>query len=74
MPLITLFPCHCPYNSHGGFGPGVLAIALSALAAWQLFLPAGEIGEREVLIAVFVFASAINLIVSPCSTRRSTTC
>jgi PAS domain S-box-containing protein len=63
VPFITFFPAIVLATLIGGLWPGVLATALSALAAWHFFLPAGDLGERESLVAAFIFVSAINVVV-----------
>jgi PAS domain S-box-containing protein len=63
VPFITFFPAIVLATLIGGLWPGVLATALSALAAWHFFLPAADVGEREAIVALFVFVSAINLVV-----------
>jgi PAS domain S-box-containing protein len=63
VPFITFFPAIVLGTLLGGLWPGVLATALSSFAAWHYFLPAGDTGEREALIVLFVSVSAINLAV-----------
>jgi len=63
VPFITFFPAIVSAALIGGLWPGVLATTLSSLAAWYFFIPAGDTGEREALVALFVSVSAINVAV-----------
>lgn len=47
VPYLQFFPAILVASWYGGFGPGIFATVLSALAAVQLFLPP-EIGRAHV--------------------------
>jgi PAS domain S-box-containing protein len=61
VPFITFPPAIVLATLIGGLRPGVLAVALSALAAWSFFLPAGDLAERWGMTMAFIFVSIINL-------------
>lgn len=66
LPFIFFFPAVAIAALFGGFGPGILAVALSALAAnWFLTAPihAFSIASRYNILAVFAFLLASLLIV-----------
>ena len=65
VPFITLYPAIIISTFIGGLGPGVLSVALSALAAWFVFLPAelyGPLDGRHLsTLIVFVLVNAANV-------------
>jgi PAS domain S-box-containing protein len=65
LPFITYYPAIIIAALIGGFGCGVLAIVLSVLAAWFLFLPPMGSWELEyhaaISLAVFVVMGLVNV-------------
>jgi PAS domain S-box-containing protein len=62
LPFILLYPAVALASWYGGFGPGVLATALSAIAAWFFFVP--KVGSFELVSSVDAFGLLIFLAVS----------
>ena len=61
--FITFYPAIILATFLGGLGPGLLAIILSALAAWYLFLPPDHTwaltGDAAVSLMIFLFVSGL---------------
>ncbi len=67
LPFITYYPAIVIVALLGGFWPGVLAILLSAVAAWYLFLPPAfslELTKPELVsLLLFILTAGINVII-----------
>ena len=67
LPFITYYPAIVIVALLGGFWPGILAILLSAVAAWYLFLPPAfslELTKPELVsLLLFILTAGINVII-----------
>jgi PAS domain S-box-containing protein len=67
IPFITYYPAIIIAALIGGFWPGLFATALSAFAAWYLFIPPAlsfELDKRELLsLLMFFFVAGINVVI-----------
>ena len=67
LPFITYYPAIIVATLIGGFGPGFLAIILSALSAWFLFLPPAGAWQLDAQTAftllLFIVLSVLNVLI-----------
>ncbi|MBI3703943.1 MAG: PAS domain S-box protein [Rhizobiales bacterium] len=67
VPFITYYPAIIAATLIGGFWPGVLAIILSTVTAWYLFLPpvfGWHLDQRELVsLLLFVAVGGINVVI-----------
>jgi PAS domain S-box-containing protein len=64
LPFITYFPAIVAATVICGFWPGVLAVVLSTVTAWYLFLPpvhSWRVEHEEVSLLLFIAVSGINI-------------